>query len=87
LGLKKVSGDNPAVPLLLFLGPLEKTHFQYPISRLLLALGHTLEAPSCCKNWLNSEKVNFFIKLKFGVKKVLKFSTGKIPKTFFSDSI
>jgi hypothetical protein len=49
--------------------------------------GHTLEAPSCCKNWLNSEKVNFFIKLKFGVKKVLKFSTGKIPKTFFSDSI
>jgi hypothetical protein len=42
LGLKKVSGDNTAVPLLLFLGPLEKTPFQYSISRLLLALDKPL---------------------------------------------
>jgi hypothetical protein len=45
--------------------------------------GHTLEAQSSCKNWLNSENFNFFIKLKFGVKKILKFSTAEIPKTFF----
>ncbi len=49
--------------------------------------GHTLEAPSSCKNWLKSENFNFFIKLKFGVKKILKFSTGEIPKTSFSDSL
>jgi hypothetical protein len=39
----KVSGA--AVPLFLFLGPLEKTHFQYFIRRLLLALGEPLSDP------------------------------------------
>jgi hypothetical protein len=39
LGLKKVSGDNPAVPILHFLGPLEETHFKNFFSILLLAMG------------------------------------------------
>ncbi len=36
---------------------------------------------------VNSENLIFFTKLKFGLKKIKKFSTGEIPKTFFSDSL